>query len=111
VINYQYFAMIGGVKAVCATRYDGRYAFCPTGGETVKIEVLGPGCAKCQATEANVKEAVRALGVEVEVRKVTDVKEIAGYGVFSVPAVVVDGQVKSVGKIPSFDEIKKWFQK
>jgi small redox-active disulfide protein 2 len=74
----------------------------------MKIEVLGPGCPKCQATEKNVKEAVKALGLEAEIRKVTDIKEIASYGVFGTPSVVVDGNVKCVGKIPSVEEIKKW---
>ena len=77
----------------------------------MKIEVLGPGCPKCQATEANVKEAVKALGLDAEVRKVKDIKEIAGYGVFGTPSVVVDGQVKCVGKIPTVEEVKKWLQK
>lgn len=76
----------------------------------MKIEVLGPGCPKCQATEANVKKAVEALGLNVEVRKVTDVKEIASYGVLGTPSVVIDGKVKSVGKIPTVEEIKKWLQ-
>jgi small redox-active disulfide protein 2 len=77
----------------------------------MKIEVLGPGCPKCQATEANVKEAVKELGLEAEVRKVTDIKEIAGFGVFGTPSVVVDGKVKCVGKIPTKEDVKKWLQK
>jgi small redox-active disulfide protein 2 len=77
----------------------------------MKIEVLGPGCPKCQATEANVKEAVKELGLEAEIRKIKDIKEIAGYGVFGTPSVVVDGQVKCVGKIPTKEEVKKWLQK
>jgi len=77
----------------------------------MKIEVLGPGCPKCQATEAKVKEAVKALGLDAEIVKVTDIKEIASYGVFGTPSVVVDGKVKSVGKIPSVEEVKKWLQK
>jgi small redox-active disulfide protein 2 len=64
------------------------------------IKVLGPGCQKCQQTEKIVKEAVAEAGVEAQVEKVADTMEIAGYGVFGTPAVVVDGDVKSVGKIP-----------
>jgi small redox-active disulfide protein 2 len=64
------------------------------------IKVLGPGCAKCEQTEKIVKEAVADSGVAASVEKVTDVMEIAGYGVFGTPAVVIDGEVKSVGKIP-----------
>jgi small redox-active disulfide protein 2 len=72
------------------------------------IKVLGPGCPKCQKTEKIVKEAVTESGVDAKVEKVTDLLEIAKYGVFGTPAVVVDGQVKSVGKIPAKDEIKSW---
>jgi small redox-active disulfide protein 2 len=78
---------------------------------TVEIKVLGPGCAKCQQTEKNVKEAVAETGSDAKVDKVTNLLEIAKYGVFGTPAVVVDGQVKSVGKIPTKDEIKKWIEK
>lgn len=76
----------------------------------MRIEVLGPGCPKCQATEANVKKALEALGLNAEVRKVTGIKEIASYGVFGTPAVVVEGKVKCVGKIPTVEEVKKWLQ-
>ncbi|MEE4112719.1 MAG: thioredoxin family protein [Desulfobacteraceae bacterium] len=77
----------------------------------MEIKVLGPGCAKCKQTEQIVKAAVAAAGVEARVEKVTDVMEIAGYGVFGTPAVVVDGEVKSVGKIPKKDEIMGWLTK
>jgi len=76
----------------------------------MEIKVLGPGCPKCQQTEKNVKEAVSELGVDANVEKVKDNMEIAKYGVFGTPAVVVDSQVKSVGKIPTKDEIKGWIQ-
>jgi small redox-active disulfide protein 2 len=72
------------------------------------IKVLGPGCAKCQQTEKIVKEAVAEAGVDATVGHVTDTMEIAGYGVFGTPAVVIDGQVKSVGKIPKKEEVKSW---
>ncbi len=76
----------------------------------MEIKVLGPGCPKCEATEKNVKEVVAESGLDAQVDKVTDVMEIARYGVFGTPAVVVDGQVKSVGKIPDKDEIKTWIE-
>ena len=72
------------------------------------IKVLGPGCEKCSQTEKIVKEAVAEAGLEVRIEKVTGAMEIAGYGVFGTPAVVVDGEVKSVGKIPKKDAIKSW---
>ena len=77
----------------------------------MEIKVLGPGCPRCQQTEKNVKEAVAESDLDAQVDKVTDVMEIAKYGVFGTPAVVVDGQVKSVGKIPDKDEIKAWLTK
>jgi len=74
----------------------------------VDIKVLGPGCAKCQQTEKVVKEAVAETGVSATVEKVTDIRKIAEYGVFGTPAVVVDGDVKCVGKVPSKQDVKKW---
>jgi small redox-active disulfide protein 2 len=74
----------------------------------MEIKVLGPGCPKCQKTEKIVKEAVAETGVDAVIGHVTDVMEIAGYGVFGTPAVVVDGEVKSVGKIPRKEEVKAW---
>ena len=72
------------------------------------IKVLGPGCPKCEKTATIVKEALAESGVQASVEKVTDVMEIAGYGVFGTPAVVVDGDVKSVGKIPKKEEVLGW---
>ena len=74
------------------------------------IKVLGPGCPKCHQTEKIVKDAIVESGVEASVEKVTDVIEIAGYGVFGTPAVVVDGEVKSVGKIPKKEEVLGWIR-
>ena len=77
----------------------------------MEIKVLGPGCAKCRQTETIVKEAVAESGIDAQIDKVTDVMEIAGYGVFGTPAVVVDGEVKSVGKIPKKEDVKTWLKK
>ncbi len=77
----------------------------------MEIKILGPGCPKCQQTEKVVKEAVAEAGVAAEIEKVTDVMKIAGYGVFGTPAVVVDGDVKSVGKIPNKEDVKSWITK
>ena len=74
----------------------------------MEIKVLGPGCARCQQTAEHVKEAVAESGIEANIEKVTDAMEIAGYGVFGTPAVVIDGDVKCVGKIPSKEEIMAW---
>ena len=77
----------------------------------MEIKVLGPGCPKCQQTEKQVKAAVAEAGVEAQIEKVTDLMKIAGYGVFGTPAVVIDGEVKSVGKIPTKEDIKTWLNK
>ena len=77
----------------------------------MEIKVLGPGCPKCQQAEKVVREAVAESGVTADVEKVTDVMKIAGYGVFGTPAVIVDGQVKCVGKIPSKADVVTWLKK
>ena len=77
----------------------------------MNIKVLGPGCPKCHETERVVKEAVAESGIEADIEKVTDVMQIAGYAVFGTPAVVIDGTVKCVGKVPKKDEVKSWLKK
>ena len=77
----------------------------------MEIKVLGPGCPKCQQAEKTVREAVSESDVSAIVEKVTDTAEIAKYGVFGTPAVIVDGEVKCVGKIPDKNEIKSWIGK
>lgn len=74
------------------------------------IKVLGPGCAKCSEVERIVREAVAESGRAVEVEKVTDMQEFMKYGVFSTPAVVVDDEVKAVGKIPSKKDVLGWIR-
>jgi small redox-active disulfide protein 2 len=76
----------------------------------MEIKVLGPGCQRCKKTEEIVREAVVETGVDAQIEKVTDVMKIAGYGVFGTPAVVIDGEVKSVGKIPGKEDVKKWLK-
>jgi small redox-active disulfide protein 2 len=76
----------------------------------MEIKVLGPGCPKCQQTEKIVKEAVAEAGVDATVEKITDVMQIMTYRVIGTPAVIVDGQVKSVGKIPKKAEVKNWIK-
>lgn len=71
----------------------------------MKIEILGTGCARCHKLEDITREAVKDSGIAVELTKVDDIKKIMGYGVMTLPALVVDGEVKMAGKIPSKDEI------
>jgi small redox-active disulfide protein 2 len=75
------------------------------------IKVLGPGCPRCEQTEKTVKEALAEAGMSATVEKVKDALKIASYGVFGTPAVVIDGEVKSVGKIPTKEEVKGWIRK
>ncbi|UJX39240.1 thioredoxin family protein [Desulfovibrio sp. JY] len=76
----------------------------------MEIKVLGPGCAKCKEAEKLVREVVSETGVTATVEKVSDFQQIAGYGVFSTPAVVIDGEVKVVGKVPSRSELLSWLK-
>jgi len=71
------------------------------------IQVLGPGCPKCEKLKQHAEEAVKDLGDDALVEKVTDIMQITSFGVMMTPALVVDGQVKAVGKVPSVDEIKQ----
>lgn len=78
------------------------------GGKKMKIEILGPGCARCRATEDNVRKALAELNLEADVAHVTDVREFAKRGVMLTPGLVVDGKVVSSGRIPETSEIKDW---
>ena len=75
----------------------------------VKVEVLGPGCPKCDAAEKNVRQALEILGVEARVEHIYDVKEYAKRGVVLTPAVVVNGVVKISGRVPSVEDAKAFF--
>ena len=74
----------------------------------MKIEILGSGCSKCKNTKEVVEKALKNSGVEDEVIKVEDFDTILNYGVMITPAVVINGEVNSVGKIPDEKEVKKW---
>jgi small redox-active disulfide protein 2 len=72
----------------------------------MKLQILGTGCAKCNALTMTTEKAAQALGLPYELEKVTDLKQIMAFGVMTTPALVVDGKVKVSGKVPSVDEIK-----
>lgn len=72
------------------------------------IKVLGSGCANCKKLEENVRQAVGELRIDAEIEKVTDFKDILSYGVMKTPALVVDGQVKVMGRVISAEEVKKY---
>jgi small redox-active disulfide protein 2 len=73
----------------------------------LKIEILGTGCPKCRALADAVTKAVADLSLQAEVVKVTDIDEIVNRGVMLTPALVVDGEIVAVGKVPSTEELKK----
>ncbi|MEC1718939.1 thioredoxin family protein [Schinkia azotoformans] len=72
----------------------------------MNIKVLGTGCKKCKALEANVNEAINELGIQAQIEKVEDIPTIMKYGVMSTPALVVNEKVVSTGKLLSSAEIK-----
>lgn len=76
----------------------------------MKIEILGTGCAKCQKLEELVKDVVKTSGVQADITKVKDIKQIMTYGVMTTPGLVVDGQVKIAGKMPTAEQIKGWIK-
>ena len=72
-----------------------------------RIQILGTGCPKCKLLTANAEAAVKALGIEAQIEKVQKIADIMKFNVMITPALVVDGQVKSAGKVLSADDIKK----
>ncbi len=77
----------------------------------MKIEILGTGCSKCNKTKEVIEKVLKSTGVKAEVVKVEDIETILKYGVMITPAVVIDGDVKIVGKVPDEKEIEKWVTK
>lgn len=73
-----------------------------------KIQILGTGCPKCKLLTANAEQAVKELGIEAVVEKVDKIQDIIKFGVMITPALAVDGQVKSAGKVLRADDIKKF---
>lgn len=71
------------------------------------VKILGTGCPKCQKLFDITQKAVQETGVECQIEKITDIQKIITFGVMMTPALVIDGQVKISGKIPSLDELKK----
>jgi small redox-active disulfide protein 2 len=72
-----------------------------------QLQILGTGCAKCTNLAAATEQAAKTLGIEYEMEKVTDLNRIMSFGVMMTPALVVDGKVKSAGRVPSLEDIKK----
>ena len=72
-----------------------------------KIQILGPGCQKCKVLYEHTKTATEQLGLECTIEKVTDIQDIVSFGILSTPALVVDGQVKVSGRVPTASQIKE----
>lgn len=70
------------------------------------IKILGAGCSKCNALEAAVREAIKELGMDIEVDHVTDFSQIAAYGVMTTPALIINGKAVSLGRVLKADEVK-----
>ena len=72
-----------------------------------KLQVLGIGCAKCQQLTLHTEKAAESLGIEYELEKVTEIAQIMSFGVMATPALVIDGVVKVVGKVPTIEHLKQ----
>lgn len=77
----------------------------------MKIKILGPGCKNCITFEANTKEAIIELGLEADIEKITDIVEIAKYGILSTPGLVIDEKVVSFGKVLKPKDIAQIIEK
>jgi len=75
-----------------------------------KLQILGTGCPKCKKLAENAEAAAKALGIEFAIEKITDINEIMKFGVMMTPALVVDGVVKVVGKVPEPEAIKDFLK-
>jgi len=73
----------------------------------VKIQILGTGCPKCKTLASNAEKAVKELGLNAEIEKVTGIQDILKFQILMMPGLVIDGQVKAAGRVPSTDEIKQ----
>lgn len=78
--------------------------------EGADIKVLGPGCAQCDRLERELMEAMAELGLEASIEHVTELKEIAKYGVMGTPALIINGKVKDVGRVPPRNKIVQWLK-
>jgi len=76
----------------------------------MEIKILGTGCPRCSEVEKRTMNALAKLGVAADVQKIKNLNAIAQYGIFGTPGLVINGKVKSSGRIPSVEEIKSWIQ-
>lgn len=100
------------VIEICITRMGGMWGYrrARKGGmmEKIQIKVLGE-TEKCDRAEELVRDAVARAGVEADIEKINDTMEITGYCIFGTPAVIIDDEVKCVGRVPNRDDVRQWF--
>ena len=82
----------------------------PSGGNKMEIRILGAGCPRCKELEKRTLNALTQLNVAADVQKVKDINEIAKYGVLGTPGLIINGKIKSSGRIPSLEEITSWIR-
>ena len=97
--------LFGKRKATRRCSDEGCHAQAAEAGAGARVKILGSGCAKCNALEANARATLQALGMDASIEHVTDFAQIASYGVMATPALVVDGKVVSSGKLLKAEEI------
>ena len=78
--------------------------------EGIQIKVLGPGCVQCDRLEQELMQVMAETGIVADIEHVRDIKEIGRYGVMGTPALIINGQVKSVGKVPPKNKLKEWLR-
>lgn len=78
--------------------------------EGLVIKVLGPGCVQCDRLDQELMQAMAEEGIMADMEHIRDIKEIGKYGVMGTPALIINGKVKSVGKVPSINKLKEWLK-
>ncbi|MBW2663960.1 MAG: TM0996/MTH895 family glutaredoxin-like protein [Deltaproteobacteria bacterium] len=81
------------------------------GSEGLGIKILGPGCPQCNSLENELKEVMTKMNIAADIEHITDIKEIGKYGVMGTPALIINGEVKFVGRLPSRNKIVEWLKK
>ncbi len=76
----------------------------------MEIKVLGPGCPKCEMVEKRVKSALAELNITADVEKITDISRMISFGISATPGLIINGKIKSTGRIPRIEDIKAWIQ-
>jgi small redox-active disulfide protein 2 len=76
----------------------------------MKIEIYGTGCGNCKAVEKNAEKAIKESEVDAKIVKIQEIDQIFEAGIIGTPGLAIDGEIKSVGRVPSVEEIKKWIE-